>query len=265
MKRYIALIIALMLILSSCGKGTEEYTTAVATEPITETDGVTTVTEEVIVPPLAAPIIELVTVKESIGSASSSTKTFIYPKVTIADNNDLTVMINREIESACANLFKRSVPGAASMVSGGSEIFYKTTECNYVLHNDKWLSVEFYVVIDIFGGVVDEMPDKAYSAITIDLETGSVMYAEKFIWDLDKLKKALLGGEFTLMNSVTLTASDLEAALVQYRADYGIYPSVYFGEGSVTVCVELAKLQGGYALYSISADKATDYFTDFIG
>ena len=101
--------------------------------------------------------------------------------------------------------------------------------------------------------------------MTIDLDTGSVMYSEKSIKDLNLLKQALLDGEFTLMNGVSLTQSDLEAALVQYRGDYGIYPAVYFGEDSVTVCVELAKLQGGYALYGISADKATDYFTDFIG
>ncbi len=258
MKRSLILVLLSLLVLASCGKNNDVVTTPLTTDVTSE------ITEFVSDEPAvsSAPQIELVTRTENIASAAGSTKTFIYPKVTVADNSDLSYRINMEIEAACNNLFKRSLPGAASMVNGGAEIIYKTTACNTYLHDERYLSVEFYVTIDVFTGGSDELPSKAYSALNIDLLTGEVFYPEKLIKDLDKLKNALENGIFTAADGVELTANEISEALVQYRVDYGIYPSVYFDADKATVCVELAKLQGGYALFYISADDASEYFND---
>lgn len=260
MKRYFALFLAALALFCSCGKRGGETTTAVTTEPVTTPVVATADSDEPQAP--AVPDIELVSRTENISSAAGSTKTFVYPKITLADNTELADRINMEIEAVCHNVFKRSVPGAASMVNGGAEIVYKTTACNYYLHNGKYLSVEFFITIDVFGGVTDEMPSRVYSALNIDLENGEVYYPEKLIKDLDKLKNALENGIFTPAEGVELTVHDISEALVQYRSDYGIYPSVYFDGERVTVCVELAKLQGGYALFYLSADRASEYFND---
>ena len=251
-----------VLLFVSCGKGNSDGTLP----PIPETTDVpisdTFATDEPILP--AEPQIELVTHTENIASAAGSTKTFIYPKVSIPESAELTDRINREIEAACNNLFKRTVPGAASMVNGGSEIVYKTTDCNTYIHNGRYLFIEFYVTVDVFGAVADEMPSKAYSAVCIDMSNGVPLYSERIVKDLDKLKDALLNREFTLAEGTELTDNDISEALIQYRVDYGIYPPVYFDGKRVTVCVELAKLQGGYALFHIPADKAINYFADEI-
>ncbi len=260
MKKIQIMLLLTVLMLASCGKGADDVTTPAITDGTTAPAVTATVTDAPNVP--TSPQIELVTRTENIASAAGSTKTFIYPKVTLSDSGELSERINLEIEAACNNLFKRSLPGAASIVNGGAEIIYKTTACNTYLHNDRYLSVEFHVTIDVFGGVTDEMPSKAYSAFNIDLSTGEVLYPEKLIIDLDKLKDAVINGLFTPDEGVVLPEADIAEALVQYRADYGIYPAVYFDADRVCVCVELAKLQGGYALFYVSDDKATEYFTD---
>ena len=262
-KLFLLLLIAAALLVSCSGKSQED--TAPADTDGTSAPAVTdVVTDEPTAP--AVPQIELVTKTENIGSLQGSTKTFIYPKVTLNGSADLADRINRELEVACTNLYKRSLPGATSMVNGGAEIVYKTTECNTYLHNDRYLYVEFFVTIDVFTGGSDEMPSRAYSAVLIDIATGELCYPERLIKDLDRLKNALESGVFTVSDGVELTKNDISEALVQYRTDYGIYPSVYFDGERASVCVELAKLQGGYALFYISADKATEYFTnDFIG
>lgn len=257
------LILASALVISSCGGrngGQAEDTTdgIVTTDDTSITEAVTTGA-----PVPTVPHVELTSRREQIGSSATSFKQLLYPLVTIEGNGSLADTINREIEAACANLFKRSVPGAAAMVRDGAEIEFTISDCKTYFLDGRYLSIAFFANIEVFGSGGDETPDRAYSTLNVDLQTGEVLYGNALISDLEKLKAGIASGKFDrISDGIEVSDTDIAEALVQYRVDYDMYPPVFFADDGATVCVELAKLQGGYVLFKIPNDTTDEYFTD---
>ena len=112
MRKLLIVLLASVILLSACGKGVEDVTTAVTTSPITdsvtttEAPAETTVTQN-------EPKIELVTRTESIGSVQGSTRTYVYPSVTIEDNSELSAKIKLHIPDENSRRVGQSVAAAS--------------------------------------------------------------------------------------------------------------------------------------------------------
>lgn len=265
MNRIIAFLLLASLVISfaSCGNNGEAGVTSdnEITEPISVT------TTEPVTEPVApiAPTFTVTELKTSITSSKSSFKLFRYPVVTVDGNEKLAERINMQILASCEKFFKRCVPGATALVRDGAEIEFEITECKVRMFDNRLLSVAFYSKLELFGIDGDEMPDKAFYSTNIDLTTGEEISGSRLIKDLDKLKELLTSDSVIIVSEmVDTSASVISEALLQYRADYGIYPYVFFDGDGVIVCVELAKLQGGYVLFKITASTAADHFNEVI-
>lgn len=252
----------------------DEYTTpsTTDTDPITDpaTDPVTDPITNPATEPVSEPAsdngktdISLFTYRDTIGVNGTSFKEFTLPVVSIKGDKAREDIINAQIDAFCQSFFKRAVPNANSLVNGGAVIEFKIESCEYTLLPNGVLSVAFYSHTEFFNAGFEELPERSFAALNISLIDGKILQGADIFTDLDKLKADAGGFKFLTENVPHApSAAEISDAMAQYRADYMIYPYVYFTQSDALVCVELTQLQGNYALVVVPFGYFGNYFTE---
>ncbi|MBR2453884.1 MAG: hypothetical protein IKB35_02670 [Clostridia bacterium] len=226
--------------------------TSPATEPVTDHDDDFGKIE-----------ISLFTYRDTIGVSGNSFKEFTFPSVSVSGDKPREDNINAQIDAFCQSFFKRAVPNANSLVNGGAVVEFKIEKCEYNLLANSVLSIAFYAHIELFNAGFDELPERAFAALNISLTDGRILEGKDVFYDLEKIKSDISRFEFISEDAVrTPSVSEINDAMLQYRADYMIYPYVYFSASEALLCVELTQLQGSYALVKIPLSDFGSYFVE---
>lgn len=257
--RKISLLLLILILLVSCGTKTPppQESTVVTTLPVSgESTGNPVTDPPETEPSVFAPTVILTTETESLGGVSY--RTWRYPTVVAEGYAELCENINAALYNTVTALGKKLLPGINGLVASGNEVSCETERCDYRLICDRTvLTVGYYLT----ARVDSNTPERIFGAVNINLTTGQRMDAASLIPDLSKLIGALADGTFPRVDGgAALTQEELSSALSQYRADYAIYPDVYFAETSVLVSVSLMSAEGGYAQFGVPYDVAADYF-----
>ena len=256
MIRKITVLLVCLLLFVSCGKEKTPLESGESTSapPQSTAEPLLTVPVQTD-PPVFSPSVVLKTETEQLGGASY--RTWRYPVVVAEGYVVRCENINAAVFNAVTALGKKLIPGISSLVASGSEVSCETERCDYRLLGDNAiLSVSFYLT----ARVDSNAPEHAFGTANIDLTTGMQIGGAQLITDLSKLLNAIASGDLTRVDEGdVLTPEEFSSALSQYRADYAIYPDVYFAEEEVIVAVELLRTEGSFALFAIPYAKASDY------
>lgn len=90
-------------------------------------------------------------------------------------------------------------------------------------------------------------------AINFDANECRVLSSGELINDFAAVKKSFLDGKFTLKKGMNglLNETSYEDMFTEYRAEYDIYPGVYYTGDSFGMIIELVFTLDGYALFEI--------------
>ena len=260
LKLFSLLLCLVAMVSCSLGGHNTEHDTSLSSD----SDVITTdhFTSEVIMEVVSVPHIQIVEERIQIGSSAVNYKLLRYPNI-IFEDYELSDRINSSIKDALERHFKKMLPGASSLISGGAEIEYVVEKCEYCLSEDnRSISIAFYVDVAVFGsGVSDETADRSFFVLNLDLVNGVVVSNSEYYKDLNLLKEdILLGNIKPFGDSYQIDMDVVREALIQYRTDYSLFPDAYFSYDGVVVAVETTKSYGGYLLFKIPLDIANKYF-----
>ncbi len=135
-------------------------------------------------------------------------------------------------------------------VSGtAADYRYETAEAVLCLAAPQLVSVRIGVVFSAEDA--SENVRFAYS-FNYDLNSGSVLRTEDVIADYPAFRKLFESGAFTQDFGYPSLAREVSYTdmIAQYRAEYGIYPSLYFTEGRIGVLIDVVQGLDGYAGFS---------------
>ncbi len=128
------------------------------------------------------------------------------------------------------------------------EYIIESTDITYV--NESFFSA---VVVGHFYINASPHPTIFAYAINFDANECRVLTSGELINDFDAVKGSFLDGKFTLKKGMNglLNEMSYEDMFIEYRAEYDIYPGVYYTEGGFGLIIELVFTLDGYALFEI--------------
>ena len=210
MKRYLALIPLMLLLLSACGDSIRlpdaSYTLSITEEYLKE-DG-------------------------------NSVK-LLYPTLTGFPDAEIQAAVNAEAAAQAYRHYKNE--GLMNDSDGGYT--YTALEAEIMLASRDFYSVCIVGVItsDVSGG-----RDTFAYTLNCDLITGTFMESEDIIADYKELAEDFQSKNFDFHFGGEDPASQFsrKSLLEQYKADYGIYPYVYFTEGGFGILADTLPSMG---------------------
>ena len=134
---------------------------------------------------------------------------------------------------------------------------YQITEIRVMLMTEGFCSM---VVLGQYIGTDASHVEYVSYTINADLVSSRLLSTYDLITDDASLRKMFTDGKFALAygSADLLKDMPLDEMLLPYRAEYGIYPDVFFTEGRVGIHVELPHVLGGYAGYTLNILSAGD-------
>ncbi len=171
--------------------------------------------------------------------------TIIYPtvksKADKIDADKLNSLIKRYIDEKFEE---------CGLSDSGGEYSYEITETDVVLATEKLISV---IVKGIYYTSEDASPTVFAYTVNCDIKASSIIPSSDLVYDFDKLKSLFVGGKFKLEEGLKtlLDETNYGDMIMEYRAEYGIYPNVYFTPDGFGMVIDLVYTLGGYALFEI--------------
>ncbi len=177
-----------------------------------------------------------------------------YPVIEGMDDAEAQTRINEKISAYAHSMYVKEVPAS----SGDGGYYYDVTAVRLTLQSGGFLSA-------VIGGTVTSAfsGNTSYFSYTVncDIENGVLYTAGEIIADYPKLHALFLNGKFSQdFGHSDLTAQiTLDDLISQYKAEYGILPEVYFTSDGVGFLIEVIPLLDGYAGFTIPIGKAKNY------
>lgn len=173
-----------------------------------------------------------------------------YPTVD-PDNGADSEKLNDIIKNYMDDKIKNELPGDSA---DGYRYEIKSTQT--MLSNDEIASIlvcgEYYHI---------DSPGPTVFAYTLncDIKGTALITSDNLVYDYEKIKDLFCSGKFELVYGVDglLDETNYEDMIIQYRAEYGIYPDVYFTDDSFGMVIDLVSTLGGYARFEIPHSEVT--------
>ncbi len=173
-----------------------------------------------------------------------------YPTVS-PDNGADSEKLNDIIKNFMDDKLKIELPGDST---DGYSYNIKSTQT--MLSNDEIASIlvcgEYYHI---------DSPGPTVFAYTIncDIKGTALITSDNLINDYDRIKDLFCDGKFELVygQNGLLNETNYTDMILQYRAEYGIYPDVYFTDDSFGMVIDLVSTLGGYARFEIPYSEVT--------
>lgn len=178
----------------------------------------------------------------------------IYPTIVDSDGeSDKSELLNQLIKQYMDQKFKYE---GIESESGG--YVYEITDTITALSTDSFVSIIVkgqYYIQDASS------PTLFTYTINCDLTSTDIVPASELVYDFSAIKSLFIDGKFTLADGYEnlLAETNYEDMIMEYRSEYGIYPSVYFTEDSFGMVIDLVYTLGGYAMFEIPYSYVTDY------
>lgn len=229
--------------------GTDAESTAAATDGESTASGSDGETDA---PPPASDAIEIKPTSESKEQDGSEIK-MIYPLLTSAGQSGHTA---DEINSLIREYMDEE-RRITCIDSAGDEYEYVIEAADV-----KYVGKTFFSAV-IRGYVYsDGAPYPTVFAYTLNCDTKSCRILEDgdLIKDFGKLRSLFTSGKFKMTEGEDdlLDNTTYEDLMIEYRPEYGIYPSVYYAGSGFGLALETVYSLGGYALFEISIDELGD-------
>lgn len=175
----------------------------------------------------------------------------MYPQIIGFYDADAQTRINGEIIRRVHEMYEKQ--DLVITRDGGYE--YAVTDAVVTMQTKGFLSAY------ILGTITSSYSGKGrYFAYTLncDVAGGCLYTSEELLGDYEFLARQFEKGRFTQHFGYEEIDGMMSYAdmLLQYKAEYGIYPDVYFTEDGVGFLVELIPLLGGYAGYTLPYRRA---------
>ncbi len=259
MKRIICALISAALL--SCAVGCTDKSndtdvtdavTTVGTDTVSEpviTETTTDVTEETTVADDEPSVLSAYTETFTSGNCSV---TLLYPRYGDGEHE----LFDISMRSYAVQKYNQS--GMMTDVSAVYEI--KSCDIKY--------ESEYFVSAVMTGHIID--PTAAHDThfaytVNADPRTGRVYLSEELIGNVETMRSAMHGGEFTksygidgledAFNDNVITYDDITRS---WRSDYGVFPDMYFTADNLGVMAEIPHVVGGYAGFEIPYAEASD-------
>ncbi len=179
--------------------------------------------------------------------------TIVYPTIKDPENNDETTeLLNKLIKDYMDQKFKYD-----GVTDTGSEYTYEITDTVTTILTDEFASI-------IIKGryYISDTPNPTVFAYTIncDIKASAIISASDLVYDFGDVRNLFLNGKFTLTEGMEglLEETNYEDMIMEYRAEYGVYPNVYFTESGFGMVIDLVYTLGGYALFEIPYSSVED-------
>ena len=175
----------------------------------------------------------------------------MYPAVSGYADAEAETRINAAIAEYAMEMYRRE--NLIADEEGGYE--YSAVEAVVMLETEGFLSA--YV-----GGIIasEVSGNTVYFAYTLncDIRNGVLYTTEELLSDYGKLAKRFADGDFTQHFGYKNLEQQthLTDMISQYKAEYGIYPDVYFTDGGLGFLIEVVPLLDGYAGYTLPIRQA---------
>lgn len=179
--------------------------------------------------------------------------TIVYPTINDPGGEALDPeLLNQLIKDYMDQKFKYD-----GVTDTGAEYTYEITDTVTAIATDEFVSIivkgRYYIT---------DAPNPVVFAYTIncDLKASVIISASDLVYDFAEIKKLFTGGKFTLEEGMQslLEETNYEDMIMEYRAEYGIYPNVYFTESGFGIVIDLVYTLGGYALFEIPYSEVED-------
>lgn len=178
----------------------------------------------------------------------------MYPIVSGYANAETEEAVNSAARALALDMYRRE--GLMSDSDGGYT--YTPTDAVVTLQCDTFYSVYIGGVVssDVSGGT-----ECFVFSLNCDLSSGTFLSTEDGIANYEGLRKMFIRGKFTQDFGYDNLVEHMteESLLQQYKAEYDIYPPVYFREGKLGFLVETVPLLDGYAGFTMDIRKAAKY------
>ena len=180
----------------------------------------------------------------------------MYPQIKYEGKEETAEQINALLYEYALSEFKKT-----GLDSSGSDSYSYVTESVLVTVKREGF---FSAVISGYY-VSSEALHQEYFTYSVNLDIDNVRFitSEDVIADFVNIRTLFLDGKFTLSNGIDdlLEETTLEDMFVQYRADYNIYPGVYFTSSALGIIVEVVYLLGGTACFEIPYADVAEYIS----
>ncbi len=178
----------------------------------------------------------------------------MYPIVSGYANAETEEAVNSAARALALDMYRRE--GLMSDSDGGYT--YTPTDAVVTLQCDTFYSVYIGGVVssDVSGGT-----ECFVFSLNCDLSSGTFLSTVDGIANYEGLRKMFIRGKFTQDFGYDNLVEHMteESLLQQYKAEYDIYPPLYFREGKLGFLVETVPLLDGYAGFTMDIRKAAKY------
>ncbi len=196
----------------------------------------------------------------TVGTETETKKTdngqisIIYPTIVDPDGeSERAELLNNMIKSYMDQMFKYD-----GVSSDDGEYTYEITDTITAVSTDDFTSIivkgQYYI---------EDTPNPTVFTYTIncDIKSTDIVPSSELIYDFSKIKDLFLDGKFKLKegNEDLLDETNYEDMIMEYRSEYGIYPSVYFTDDSFGMIIDLVYTLGGYAMFEIPYSYVSEY------
>ncbi len=179
--------------------------------------------------------------------------TLVYPEIQEYGDDVAEERVNTLLKDYAYAMFKRE-----NLFAGEDYTFeYAVTQVEITLQMEGFLSacVGGYIVEEQSGN----QENFSYT-VNCDLERALLYETKDLLSDYSRLASLFEKGRFTkafghpnLMDYITY-----EEMIGQYKAEYGIYPDVYFTESALGFVMDVVPMFSGYAGFTLPLNKAAD-------
>ena|GEM_PF-2745812 len=208
-----------------------------------------------------------ISIKEELPKDGENDIVLMYPQIKYEGKEETAAEINEMLNDFVMAEFKKT-----GLDSSGVESYSYVTESVLITLKRKG----FFSAVMSGYYISDAALHQEYFTYSVNFDIDNVKFieAEDVIGDFVKIRGLFLDGKFALADGIDdlLEETTYSDMFVQYRADYNIYPGVYFTSSSMGIIVEVVYLLGGTACFEIPYAEVAEYInadltaiTDIVG
>lgn len=178
----------------------------------------------------------------------------MYPTVSYPDESGKADKINEMIRDIAVSVFN-----TFGVDSDDAESYSYVTETAMIMLKKE----NFFSAVMTGYYTTDTAAHREYFSYSIncDIENERLLTSEDIIKDFIKIRGLFISGKFTLSYGMDdlLEETTYADIFTQYKADYSIYPDVYFTSSSFGVVTEIVYHLGGNACFEIPYSEVISY------
>ncbi len=171
--------------------------------------------------------------------------------------------INSLIVSYIKKKQKSSAEGFYKLIESGAKAVYEISDFEITYADFSLISIVFdgYYDINDENSHIDTGASSVKYSLNIDIANMKILTSEQLISSFTSLKSRFVGGDMLFESGAEelLDIASLDDLFFQYKAEYEIYPDIYFTEDNVKIIILLTSDLGGDAVFSDNINEAREY------